>query len=216
MPGRLHRNPQRNTNRQRGRPGTHRERKFANSYARRNRSSRHGHSPFGRGRLAFGRSRLLPPQRRVVVKARVVRHQGRAFRSAPLSAHVAYLERDGVTSQVCRESCRANLDLGVRKAQINQSHHLVLEIFDIAAGVQIVAGCIDGDARRHATAPADFSRNEGVQGRATIFAAACRIAMSSVPTATHLTMAAVGNSPGHCGSAVPWPISGFNGYGGRR
>jgi type IV secretory pathway VirD2 relaxase len=26
----------------------------------------------------------------------VVRHQGRAFRSAPLSAHVAYLERDGV------------------------------------------------------------------------------------------------------------------------
>jgi type IV secretory pathway VirD2 relaxase len=31
------------------------------------------------------------------VKARVVRHRGRAFRSAPLSAHVAYLERDGVT-----------------------------------------------------------------------------------------------------------------------
>jgi hypothetical protein len=27
----------------------------------------------------------------------VVRHRGRAFRSAPLSAHVAYLERDGVT-----------------------------------------------------------------------------------------------------------------------
>jgi type IV secretory pathway VirD2 relaxase len=27
----------------------------------------------------------------------VVRHQGRAFRSAPLSAHVAHLERDGVT-----------------------------------------------------------------------------------------------------------------------
>jgi type IV secretory pathway VirD2 relaxase len=26
----------------------------------------------------------------------VVRHRGRAFRSAPLSAHVAYLERDGV------------------------------------------------------------------------------------------------------------------------
>jgi type IV secretory pathway VirD2 relaxase len=32
-----------------------------------------------------------------VVKVRVVRHTGRAFRSAPLSAHVAYLERDGVT-----------------------------------------------------------------------------------------------------------------------
>jgi type IV secretory pathway VirD2 relaxase len=27
----------------------------------------------------------------------VVRHQGRSFRSAPLSAHVAYLERDLVT-----------------------------------------------------------------------------------------------------------------------
>jgi len=38
-----------------------------------------------------------PPHRRVVVKARVVRHQGRTFRSAPLAAHVAYLERDGVT-----------------------------------------------------------------------------------------------------------------------
>jgi type IV secretory pathway VirD2 relaxase len=30
-------------------------------------------------------------------KALVVRHQGHAFRSAPLPAHVAYLERDGVT-----------------------------------------------------------------------------------------------------------------------
>jgi type IV secretory pathway VirD2 relaxase len=59
--------------------------------------SRYGHSTFGRGRTAFGRSRLFAAQRRVVVKARVVRHQGRAFRSAPLSAHVAYLERDGVT-----------------------------------------------------------------------------------------------------------------------
>jgi type IV secretory pathway VirD2 relaxase len=67
------------------------------SYAGRTRSSRHGRSTFGRGRSAFGRSRLFGAQRRVVVKARVVRHQGRAFRSAPLSAHVAYLERDGVT-----------------------------------------------------------------------------------------------------------------------
>jgi type IV secretory pathway VirD2 relaxase len=56
-----------------------------------------GRSAFGRGRTAFGRSRLFAADRRVVVKARVVRHQGRAFRSAPLSAHVAYLERDGVT-----------------------------------------------------------------------------------------------------------------------
>jgi type IV secretory pathway VirD2 relaxase len=58
---------------------------------------RYGRSTFGRGRTAFGRSRLFGSERRVVVKARVVRHRGRAFRSAPLSAHVAYLERDGVT-----------------------------------------------------------------------------------------------------------------------
>jgi hypothetical protein len=56
-----------------------------------------GRSTFGRGRTAFGRSRLFAAERRVVVKARVVRHQGRAFHAAPLSAHVAYLERDGVT-----------------------------------------------------------------------------------------------------------------------
>jgi type IV secretory pathway VirD2 relaxase len=58
---------------------------------------RHGHSTFGRGRAAFGRSRLFAGHRRVVVKARVVRNRGRAFRSAPLSAHIAYLERDGVS-----------------------------------------------------------------------------------------------------------------------
>jgi type IV secretory pathway VirD2 relaxase len=58
---------------------------------------RHGHSTFGRGRAAFGRGRLFAGHSRVVVKARVVRHRGRAFRSAPLSAHIAYLERDGVS-----------------------------------------------------------------------------------------------------------------------
>ena len=68
------------------------------SYAAgRGRSPRYGHSTFGRGRAAFGRSRLFAGHRRVVVKARVVRHRGHAFRSAPLSAHIAYLERDGVT-----------------------------------------------------------------------------------------------------------------------
>jgi hypothetical protein len=56
-----------------------------------------GRSAFGRGRTAFSRSRLFAAERRVVVKARVVRHRGRAFRAAPLSAHVAYLERDGVS-----------------------------------------------------------------------------------------------------------------------
>jgi type IV secretory pathway VirD2 relaxase len=56
-----------------------------------------GRSGFGRGRIRFSRSRLFTPTRRVVVKARVVRHQGKAFRSAPLTAHLSYLKREGVT-----------------------------------------------------------------------------------------------------------------------
>jgi type IV secretory pathway VirD2 relaxase len=55
-------------------------------------------STFGRGRgIAFASTHLLDPSRRVLVKARVVRHRGRASRSAPLSAHIAYLKREGVT-----------------------------------------------------------------------------------------------------------------------
>jgi type IV secretory pathway VirD2 relaxase len=56
-----------------------------------------GRSTFGRGRAAFSRGRLFNPTRRVVVKARVVRHRGRSFRSAPLSAHLSYLKREGVS-----------------------------------------------------------------------------------------------------------------------
>jgi type IV secretory pathway VirD2 relaxase len=37
------------------------------------------------------------PSRRVVIMARIVRHQGKRFRSAPLAKHVAYLKREGVT-----------------------------------------------------------------------------------------------------------------------
>ncbi len=55
------------------------------------------HSTFGRGRLSFSRERLFAPARRVTVKARIARHKGRAFRSAPLAAHLAYLKREGVT-----------------------------------------------------------------------------------------------------------------------
>lgn len=55
-----------------------------------------GHSGFGRGRAAFSRNRLFSPARRVVVKARIIRHRGQKFRSAPLSAHLSYLKRDGV------------------------------------------------------------------------------------------------------------------------
>lgn len=61
------------------------------------RSARRGRSTFGRGRNAFGRSRLFAGSRRVVVAARIVRHQGKAFRSAPLSAHLSYLKREGVS-----------------------------------------------------------------------------------------------------------------------
>lgn len=54
-------------------------------------------STFGRGRSAALAATLRSPSRRVLVKARVVRHRGGRFRSAPLSAHVAYLKREGVT-----------------------------------------------------------------------------------------------------------------------
>ncbi len=56
-----------------------------------------GRSTFGRGRNAFGRSRLQSSGRRVTVKSRIARHQGKAFRSAPMANHLSYLKRDGVT-----------------------------------------------------------------------------------------------------------------------
>ena len=65
--------------------------------SRSRRTSGLGRSSFGRGRISFSRSRLFNPTRRVIVKARIVRHSGRAFRSAPMSAHLAYLTREGVT-----------------------------------------------------------------------------------------------------------------------
>ena len=53
-------------------------------------------STFGRGRAAAvqARARLRPDSRVVAIKARVVSHGARA---APLSAHLTYLRRDGVT-----------------------------------------------------------------------------------------------------------------------
>jgi type IV secretory pathway VirD2 relaxase len=63
------------------------------------RASGTGRSTFGRGRGSFGRSRLFSSARRVVVKAGVVRHQGRSFRSAPMSAHLSYLKREGVSRE---------------------------------------------------------------------------------------------------------------------
>ena len=72
-------------------------------------SRRSGFTPLGRGRAGGGtghrgrgkraafRGRPHAFQRRVIIKARVVRHRGSHFRSAPLARHIAYLERDGVT-----------------------------------------------------------------------------------------------------------------------
>ena len=59
------------------------------------RGSGTGHQ--ARGRRASLAARSRANTRRVVIKARVVRHGGNRFRAAPLARHVAYLERDGVT-----------------------------------------------------------------------------------------------------------------------
>jgi type IV secretory pathway VirD2 relaxase len=56
-----------------------------------------GGSRFGRGRRAALSLSLSSTSRRVVTKARVVRHHGTRFRAAPLPKHIAYLKRDGVT-----------------------------------------------------------------------------------------------------------------------
>lgn len=58
---------------------------------------RGGGSSAGRGRRAARSFRPLSTTRRVVIKSRIVRHQGTRFRGAPLSKHLAYLKRDGVT-----------------------------------------------------------------------------------------------------------------------
>ncbi|SDG07184.1 relaxase/mobilization nuclease domain-containing protein [Sulfitobacter delicatus] len=59
-------------------------------------STRSGNAAFGRGRFARTAKGLTRTSRRVVVKARVVRHQGKRFRSAPMAKHLGYLQRDGV------------------------------------------------------------------------------------------------------------------------
>jgi type IV secretory pathway VirD2 relaxase len=56
-----------------------------------------GTGRLGRGRVAALGARRSATSRRVVIKARIVRHHGARFRAAPLARHIAYLERDGVT-----------------------------------------------------------------------------------------------------------------------
>lgn len=60
-------------------------------------TSGRGTGHLGRGKRASLRQRRSAFQRRVIIKARVVRQSGARFRSAPLLRHIAYLERDGVT-----------------------------------------------------------------------------------------------------------------------
>jgi len=62
----------------------------------RSKTARSG-SRFGRGRRAAMSIRLRSNARRVVTKARVVRHRGMRFRSVPLPKHIAYLPSGGVT-----------------------------------------------------------------------------------------------------------------------
>lgn len=61
-------------------------------------SGRRGTGRHGRGRIALLRMRGNQGRRRVVVKARIVRHRGAHFTAAPLARHTAYLKRDGVTN----------------------------------------------------------------------------------------------------------------------
>ena len=61
-------------------------------------SRRGGQSSFGRGRTAFARNRLFGSGRRAIVKMLPVTTRSRGGRRmAPLSAHIAYLKREGVT-----------------------------------------------------------------------------------------------------------------------
>jgi type IV secretory pathway VirD2 relaxase len=66
-------------------------------YVRRAPSRGRGTGHRGRGRSAALRARFRANGRRVVIKARVVRHKGVRFAAAPLGRHIAYLKRDGVT-----------------------------------------------------------------------------------------------------------------------
>lgn len=56
----------------------------------------------GRGAARLGRGAGRAPasgqaSRRVVIKARIVRHAGGRFRAAPIARHITYLQREGVT-----------------------------------------------------------------------------------------------------------------------
>ena len=99
QPGRIHH----------GRQGAKRPKSFVGEAMRAAKKAGHVGKGFGRngrtqGRSTFGRGRRAALSissrsrgRRVVVMTRIVRHRGKTFRSAPLSRHLAYLKREGVT-----------------------------------------------------------------------------------------------------------------------
>jgi type IV secretory pathway VirD2 relaxase len=92
-----------------GNRGIRRPKSFVDEVMRAAKKAGHIGQSFGRSRLGAGRSRfgrgrraalslsLHSTSRRVVMKARMVRHHGARFRSVPLPKHIAYLKRDGVT-----------------------------------------------------------------------------------------------------------------------
>jgi len=60
-------------------------------------SGHRGRKPSGRARFHYSKSRLFGSQRRVIIKARIVRHTGAKYRAASLKRYMGYLQRDGVT-----------------------------------------------------------------------------------------------------------------------
>jgi len=118
------------------------------------RAPRYGRSGFGRGRIRFSRARLFSPTRRVVVKARIVRHRGRAFRSAPLSAHVAYLKREGVTRDgergVMFDAASAQADDGAFAERCREDrHHFRFIVSPEDAGEMTDLRAFTRDVARH-------------------------------------------------------------------
>ncbi|WP_029911560.1 DUF3363 domain-containing protein [Caulobacter sp. UNC358MFTsu5.1] len=74
-----------------------------------------GRAKAGRGRGLGAASRDGAGRRRVVVKARIVRHAGARYRAAPLARHIRYLEREGVT----RDGAPARMfDAGSEQADV--------------------------------------------------------------------------------------------------
>lgn len=59
-------------------------------------TGKQGRKPFERANSGFGKSRLFGAHRRVIIKARIVRHSGTKYRAASLKRYMHYLQRDSV------------------------------------------------------------------------------------------------------------------------